>query len=271
MLIWKYACVYVIFYFNKTKTPRNTEWANPTSVSLLQMTSIALGDRHGGRWSEAIDRNGWCSSNKNLDQRFEIWNPLRFKTILETKTQKNMDTREEFRLQGPWSITFSARSGCVLELLQQFFKTCFVNDVQLSSSLLRVGCSHPPKFLLLNFLRLMVSSVVSAMVSLDATDCNPCLDHLVAARREMFSGSEGWWFDGWDGAFQKWGYPHSWMVFVRANPTKMDDIWGYPHFRTPPYRWRIKTHQNPDILEAWPSINQQFWSPNSGGLTEVNP
>ena len=35
------------------------------------------------------------------------------------------------------------------------------------------------------------------------------------------------------GGFHTWGYPHSWMVFVRENPTKLDDL-GYPHFRKPP-------------------------------------
>ena len=34
--------------------------------------------------------------------------------------------------------------------------------------------------------------------------------------------------------------PARWMVFVRENPTKMDDDWGYPYFRKPPYgRWFI--------------------------------
>ena len=34
--------------------------------------------------------------------------------------------------------------------------------------------------------------------------------------------------------FPKWGYPKSWMVFVREDPTKMDENWGYPYFRKPP-------------------------------------
>ena len=25
------------------------------------------------------------------------------------------------------------------------------------------------------------------------------------------------------------------MVYVRENPTKMDDDWGYPYFRKPPF------------------------------------
>ena len=32
--------------------------------------------------------------------------------------------------------------------------------------------------------------------------------------------------------FHKWGYPHSWMVFVRENPMKMDENWGYPYDET---------------------------------------
>ena len=35
---------------------------------------------------------------------------------------------------------------------------------------------------------------------------------------------------------KSWGYPHSWMVYFMDNPTKMDDDWGYPYFRKPPYR-----------------------------------
>jgi hypothetical protein len=35
-----------------------------------------------------------------------------------------------------------------------------------------------------------------------------------------------------------WGY-HSWMVYFTENPKikidKMDEHWGYPHFRKPPY------------------------------------
>ena len=31
-----------------------------------------------------------------------------------------------------------------------------------------------------------------------------------------------------NGAFHKWGYPKSWMVFVRENPSKMDENWEYP-------------------------------------------
>ena len=38
------------------------------------------------------------------------------------------------------------------------------------------------------------------------------------------------------GGFHQWGYPNSWLVFVRENATKMDENWGYPYFRKPSYR-----------------------------------
>ena len=31
----------------------------------------------------------------------------------------------------------------------------------------------------------------------------------------------------------KWGYP-KWMVYFLESPVKMDENWGYPHFRKPP-------------------------------------
>ena len=31
------------------------------------------------------------------------------------------------------------------------------------------------------------------------------------------------------GAFHKWGYPHSWMVYKGKSHLQMDDDWGYPH------------------------------------------
>ena len=31
------------------------------------------------------------------------------------------------------------------------------------------------------------------------------------------------------------GGTHRWMVYNKGNPTKMDDDWGYPYFRKPPY------------------------------------
>ena len=33
------------------------------------------------------------------------------------------------------------------------------------------------------------------------------------------------------------GDPQKWMVFVRENPTKMDDDWGYHHSRKPTYMY----------------------------------
>ena len=46
-----------------------------------------------------------------------------------------------------------------------------------------------------------------------------------------------------------WGYPHSWMVFVRANPIyPMDDDWGYPYDETETfiiiYNYHILVHGN---------------------------
>ena len=36
--------------------------------------------------------------------------------------------------------------------------------------------------------------------------------------------------------FPEMGVPPKLMVFVRENPTKTDDDWGYPYFMKPPYR-----------------------------------
>ena len=41
-----------------------------------------------------------------------------------------------------------------------------------------------------------------------------------------------------------WGYPArwiDWIVYFTENPMKMDDDWGYPHFRKPPFLWWIVT------------------------------
>ena len=38
------------------------------------------------------------------------------------------------------------------------------------------------------------------------------------------------------------GYPHSWMVYFMENPTKVDENWGYPYFRKPPYYEIRKAH-----------------------------
>ena len=38
-------------------------------------------------------------------------------------------------------------------------------------------------------------------------------------------------------------YPNSWMVEkVEDSPTNMDDDWGYPHFRNPPYNHIVAFH-----------------------------
>ena len=35
---------------------------------------------------------------------------------------------------------------------------------------------------------------------------------------------------------ESWGYPNSWMVYVRQNTLfQIDDDWGYPYFRKPPF------------------------------------
>ena len=46
------------------------------------------------------------------------------------------------------------------------------------------------------------------------------------------------------GGFLEWGYPNSWLVYKGKSPQKMDENWGYPYFRKPPYNrdnvgWRI--------------------------------
>jgi hypothetical protein len=40
------------------------------------------------------------------------------------------------------------------------------------------------------------------------------------------------------------GYPNSWMVYFMENPIKMNDDWGYPHFRKPPY----------DVITLWTQV-----------------
>ena len=34
-----------------------------------------------------------------------------------------------------------------------------------------------------------------------------------------------------DGFHSRWEYPNSWMVYKGKSQSKMDDDWGYPHFR----------------------------------------
>ena len=55
-----------------------------------------------------------------------------------------------------------------------------------------------------------------------------------AAAGQQAAGLEQLWDLPRCGAFQKWGYPNSWMVFVRENPIKIGDlgvspILGNPH------------------------------------------
>ena len=42
------------------------------------------------------------------------------------------------------------------------------------------------------------------------------------------------------GGFHKWGYTHSWMVYLRENPVEMDDL-GVPPFQEPPIEnsWKV--------------------------------
>ena len=42
-------------------------------------------------------------------------------------------------------------------------------------------------------------------------------------------------FEDFEGFHSHGGTPNSWMVYVMENPTQMDDDWGYPYFRKPPY------------------------------------
>ena len=60
------------------------------------------------------------------------------------------------------------------------------------------------------------------------------------------------------GGFHKWGYPNSWIVFVRENPTEMDDNWGYPYdlgnLQILPLKiWRQRQHSKSsnDDAKAW--------------------
>ena len=57
------------------------------------------------------------------------------------------------------------------------------------------------------------------------------------------------------GGFHQWGYPKSWMVDFMEIPSQMDESWGYPYFRKPPFGqndfWenvdtRVYPYTNPD-------------------------
>ena len=56
---------------------------------------------------------------------------------------------------------------------------------------------------------------------------------------------------GWSKWDFPWGYPNSWMVFVRENPVKMDDDWRYPYFRKP-------RRSDPDLLQKEWQDNDYF-------------
>ena len=67
--------------------------------------------------------------------------------------------------------------------------------------------------------------------------------------KSMWNVGRAWW--RWktagvtrsDGFLQIWGlpsmgvpeYPNSWMIYFMENPIEMNDDWGYPHFKKPPY------------------------------------
>ena len=45
------------------------------------------------------------------------------------------------------------------------------------------------------------------------------------------------------GGFHPWGYPFiaGWFISMEKTIYKMDDGWGYPHFRKPPYTYRLRS------------------------------
>ena len=58
----------------------------------------------------------------------------------------------------------------------------------------------------------------------------------IASKSVSFTGKTILWRNE---GFQlgKWGYPHSWMVFVRGNPIKRDDEQGHPYDLGNPLKW----------------------------------
>jgi hypothetical protein len=42
-----------------------------------------------------------------------------------------------------------------------------------------------------------------------------------------------------NGGFPIFGVTPQWMVYFMENPTKMDDNWGYPYFRKPPFNEHV--------------------------------
>ena len=60
-----------------------------------------------------------------------------------------------------------------------------------------------------------------------------------------------WWPGLTLWGFHKWGIPNSWLVYSGKSQSKMDENWGYPHFRKPPHVWFIISefvgHIPPDL------------------------
>ena len=57
-----------------------------------------------------------------------------------------------------------------------------------------------------------------------------------------------------DGGFHKWGIP-KWLVYKGQSHLEMDDDWGYPHFRKPPY---IYHNPNSELGVSW-TFAKFFW------------
>ena len=47
------------------------------------------------------------------------------------------------------------------------------------------------------------------------------------------------------------GIPQKWVVFKGKSHLEMDDDWGYPHFRKPPYIKKMVTHQTKGVRGCW--------------------
>ena len=57
------------------------------------------------------------------------------------------------------------------------------------------------------------------------------------------------------------GVPHSWMVYFMENPVSIDDDWGYPHFRKPPYL-PIMRQDACKLVTARPGCPTIFFGPH---------
>ena len=61
------------------------------------------------------------------------------------------------------------------------------------------------------------------------------------------------------GGFLKWGYPNSWMVFVRENPIKVDDLGVSPFMETPiSHVLKYQASNNENCLEC-SSLDSHQW------------